>query len=242
MIRWLYSLFVRCHPHAFRRQFGDQMLSIFEESRRECGSFRLMFDGFVSLLRQWLLRLPQGGVVPRGASLEEIHRISVRLQKRAHRINLAWILSMVPMEIAVAAAVQPITKTDSAQIAYAVLPMAIFFCIYLKSSACETTFTTLQYRGPSAEQLLVRTRDTLQSRLERTGFALVLTLVMWSWPVVLVGLILRSSGVFRSWAFVNTFVFGLQTCIFYFLVSRFDRRALTAVEAEISVRKDKETL
>ena len=39
MIRWLYSLFVHCHPAAFRSRFGDQMLSIFDESHRERGGF-----------------------------------------------------------------------------------------------------------------------------------------------------------------------------------------------------------
>ena len=146
------------------------------------------------------------------------------------------------MEIAVVAAVQPITRTGNAQMVYALLPIAIFFSIYLKSSAPETTFTSLHFRSFSAEALLVRKRDTLQSRLERTGLALLLTLAMWSWPIVLVGLILRSSSVFRSWAFVNTIVFGVQTCIFYTFVSRFDRRAVTAVEAEINLTKDKETL
>ena len=242
MIRWLYRLLVRCHPAAFRSQFGDQMLSIFEESRRERGSFRLMIDGFMSLLRQWLLRAPQGRVVARGASLDEVHRISVRLQKTAHRVNLAWVLSMFPMEIAVVAAVQPITRTGSAQLAHAILPLATFICIYLKSSASETSFTSLQFQSRIAEALLVQKRDTLQSRLERTGVALLLILAMWSWPVVLVGLVLRSSSVFRSWAFVITIVFGVQTFIFYFLISRFDRRAVTALEAEINLTKNKETL
>jgi hypothetical protein len=43
MLRWLYIQLIRLHPGPFRRQFGDQMLDIFD-------------DAAASLGRQWLLR------------------------------------------------------------------------------------------------------------------------------------------------------------------------------------------
>lgn len=49
----LYLFLVRLHPPAFRRQFGDEMELIYEESGRP---LRLLGDMFISIIRQWLFR------------------------------------------------------------------------------------------------------------------------------------------------------------------------------------------
>ena len=41
---------------AFRRRFGDEILAIFDACPRNQGRWRLLFDGLLSLLRQWTLR------------------------------------------------------------------------------------------------------------------------------------------------------------------------------------------
>lgn len=56
-MRPIYGILVRMHPVEFRSQFGDQMISIFEDMTAQCPCGRtLCFDAVVSLLRQWLLR------------------------------------------------------------------------------------------------------------------------------------------------------------------------------------------
>jgi len=55
MFRSFYSALVQMHPPAFRKRFGDEMLSIFDDtglSRRPAA----LGDAALSLFRQWLLR------------------------------------------------------------------------------------------------------------------------------------------------------------------------------------------
>jgi hypothetical protein len=55
MKRFLYRLLVWSHPQRFREQFGDEMISIFDQSGpRE--STELIADGILSLLRQQFVR------------------------------------------------------------------------------------------------------------------------------------------------------------------------------------------
>jgi hypothetical protein len=56
MTRALYGSLLRLHPPAFRRQFASEMLWIFDEARLSEGAFALLFDGILSLARQWFLR------------------------------------------------------------------------------------------------------------------------------------------------------------------------------------------
>ena len=56
MIRSLYRLLLSLHPPAFRGEFADQMLLIFDEARESEGVLMLFVDGLASLLRQWLVR------------------------------------------------------------------------------------------------------------------------------------------------------------------------------------------
>jgi hypothetical protein len=55
MTRSLYRGLVRLHPRAFRSEFGDEMLWIFDEASAS-GASSLITDGLISLFRQWLLR------------------------------------------------------------------------------------------------------------------------------------------------------------------------------------------
>jgi len=54
-MRRLYRLLILLHPPAFRQQFGDEMLWIFDESRSDRGP-SLFGDGVVSVVRQWVIR------------------------------------------------------------------------------------------------------------------------------------------------------------------------------------------
>lgn len=56
MIRTLYRFLLWLHPPAFRDQFAEEMLWIFDEGAASQGVVRLLADGFTSLMRQWVLR------------------------------------------------------------------------------------------------------------------------------------------------------------------------------------------
>jgi hypothetical protein len=55
MTRSLYRLLLWLHPPAFRQQFAEEMLWIFDEESKQ-GLARLFADGIASLMRQWMLR------------------------------------------------------------------------------------------------------------------------------------------------------------------------------------------
>jgi len=55
MTRALYATLLWLHPPQFRRRFGGESLCIFDEAGTLAG-WALVADGFVSLLRQWILR------------------------------------------------------------------------------------------------------------------------------------------------------------------------------------------
>ncbi len=52
LLREVYGLMVRMHPALFRDRFGEEMLWIFDEERRERGARRLLWDGARSVVRQ----------------------------------------------------------------------------------------------------------------------------------------------------------------------------------------------
>jgi D-alanyl-D-alanine carboxypeptidase len=56
MYRLAYRCVVRLHPRVFREQFGHEMTWIFEEATETHGALRLLGDGVLSLMRQWMLR------------------------------------------------------------------------------------------------------------------------------------------------------------------------------------------
>ncbi len=70
MSRSLYRWLLYLHPPAFRQRFAEEMLWIFDEAAATNGVLRLFADGFVSLLRQWVVRpeswhLPLAAAIPR---------------------------------------------------------------------------------------------------------------------------------------------------------------------------------
>ena len=54
---FLYRLLLRLHPSEFRERFAPEMTLNLEETAPTERSPRLLLDCFVSLLRQWFLRL-----------------------------------------------------------------------------------------------------------------------------------------------------------------------------------------
>jgi hypothetical protein len=56
MLRSIYSSVLRLHPPFFRQRFAQEMLAIFDAEERSLSRIRLLADGILSLLRQWLLR------------------------------------------------------------------------------------------------------------------------------------------------------------------------------------------
>lgn len=56
MTRTLYRALLWLHPAAFRQEFADEMLWIFDQATANEGAAGLFFDGLISLSRQWLLR------------------------------------------------------------------------------------------------------------------------------------------------------------------------------------------
>jgi len=56
--RFLYRCLLRLHPEAFRREFADEMLWIFDELTARKSSAPLVVDAAASLARQWILGMP----------------------------------------------------------------------------------------------------------------------------------------------------------------------------------------
>lgn len=52
--RGLYRLLLLLHPPAFRERFAGEMLWIFDQSVTDSGTLRVMGDGCVSLVTQWM--------------------------------------------------------------------------------------------------------------------------------------------------------------------------------------------
>jgi hypothetical protein len=55
-MRACYRCLLWMHPAAFRREYGDEMLWIFDETTSSNGARELFLDGLGSLARQWVLR------------------------------------------------------------------------------------------------------------------------------------------------------------------------------------------
>jgi hypothetical protein len=56
MLRFAYRCLLRLHPPYFQRRFSPEMLSIFDQQKGTLAVARLLADGVLSLLRQWVLR------------------------------------------------------------------------------------------------------------------------------------------------------------------------------------------
>jgi hypothetical protein len=56
MLRLVYRSLLRLHPARFRRRFGEEMLSIFDQVEDRRAAAKLVADGFISFWRQWVSR------------------------------------------------------------------------------------------------------------------------------------------------------------------------------------------
>ncbi|HVN17908.1 MAG TPA: S41 family peptidase [Dongiaceae bacterium] len=56
MLRGVYRCVLRWHPARFRKRFGDEMLSIFDQTQGKLALSQLVLDGLASLTLQWTLR------------------------------------------------------------------------------------------------------------------------------------------------------------------------------------------
>ena len=56
MLGSVYKVLLWVHPPAFRERFGEELLSIFDEARRDQCAWSLFADGAVSVARQWTFR------------------------------------------------------------------------------------------------------------------------------------------------------------------------------------------
>ena len=103
--RAIYEFLLRLHPEPFRKQFQEQMMSTFDDSVESRGSASLILDGFLSLIRQWILRSRywlNGSrfEIPADASVELVEwilqmRKAKHLHRKARRLNFAWSLGAV---------------------------------------------------------------------------------------------------------------------------------------------------
>ena len=169
MIRRLYEWLIRSHPDRFRRRFGEQMLSIFDDSTGAKSGLHLLTDAFVSLLRQRLVRTERSR--------------AEQLQKNASRVNLAWTVGALGWYVIVAAVVHPAraTVTLMASVFYTVFTPAMWLGVYLVfSPACaaggHVSIATSENRR---RRQLERHLDSLQRWSEYMGPALITATLIW---------------------------------------------------------------
>jgi hypothetical protein len=215
------------------------MMSIFDDSAAGRNGLRFLLDAVLSLLRQWLLRARYGARRTRpafaaGLSPEQLHRESERLQKRAGRLNLAWVLSVIPLQIFVAAQVNPVTQTVGAATLYALLPVMILLSLHLRFNCLSDggSLSSILSAGRSRRIELERKRQKFMLWAESTGTILIVCLAIWAIPV-LIGSLFTGVDALRSWAFVNSVVIGTHTLAFFAILKRSNNRAVIALQREI---------
>ena len=106
--RSLYRFILRLHPACFRKQYEDQMLWIYDESVQSRGVVSLLFDAFVSLFRQWVLRSgywrhAQPPIAMDGATAltEQLRRNAETLHRKAWRLNFVWMVCALAVFLAI---------------------------------------------------------------------------------------------------------------------------------------------
>jgi hypothetical protein len=251
MIRWLYSFLIHRHPACFRERFGEQMLSVFDESIRRQGDVRLLADATVSLVRQWLLRADyrQGREVLAGGprSFDEFHRISERRQLAARRLNLIWILSVIPLEIFIASVIHPITKTESASALYLFLPVCIFLALYpllnRGFSGEADGFTSISNPSHQRQTRLERRLEIFQSWAESAGIIVLILFSTWTGFVLLGFLFVAGEGMFagdvtRTWPVVYVVVIAIQTLTYFAVLKRVNEKAVSALQQELDAHQE----
>jgi hypothetical protein len=123
MTRALYRVALWLHPPAFRRQYAEEMLWIFDEFAAENGEFSLVRDVLVSLLRQWFVRsrlwlVPMAlagalfTVLAGNAALHALfHRLIVRRAESPQELFLFTVaLALITVAFTLIAAVLPVLR------------------------------------------------------------------------------------------------------------------------------------
>jgi hypothetical protein len=89
MMRVLYRATVWLHPPAFRREFGAEMLWIYDQAASPGAVTLLFLDGLVSLARQWLLRSGYWKIPAAlaGALLQIMMGVALALRMGRHRVQ-----------------------------------------------------------------------------------------------------------------------------------------------------------
>jgi hypothetical protein len=115
MTRAFYQLIIRMHPPAFRRRFGDEMMSVFDDATGQY-AFMLTLDALTSFGRQWFVRnswwkLPLAGL--------------------AAFIQLCWFGSRMNRHQYAAADMEAITPSVEQLLFFALILMCTLFVVIM---------------------------------------------------------------------------------------------------------------
>jgi hypothetical protein len=223
MIRSIYKYLVELHPYPFRQRFAEQMLSTFDDASRERSAIRLVIDAFFSMLRQRLFR-------------SEFQSSSEQLQRKARLVNLAWTLSVVPLQVIAVLLVRPVNRTTSAQAFYEVLPVFLFSALYLRFSCSwgeAGAFVLIQRTRSAIRADLERRLDSLQIWSEQMGRVLLFTMLSLASVAIAGSLLGGKPPAGSAWLIADLIVFAIQTVTFFTFLKRINERAAQALQVEI---------
>jgi hypothetical protein len=141
---------------------------------------------------------------------------------------------VIPLQIFVAAQVNPVTQTAGAALLYPLLPVMIFLSLhplFNRSSAGERLSSILR-EDSSRRTELERRQQKFTLWAEYTGRILIVCLVIWTIPVLIASIFVGAHAL-RSWALVNSVVIGTETLAYFAILKRSNSRAVTALQREI---------
>jgi hypothetical protein len=230
-IRSLYRRLLGLHPRRLRQRFEEEMLWIFDETRRERGGASLLADACVSLIRQWVMRpeswiadphVPHQGTSPAAAMvrLAELRRRSQGLYTSIWRLNFVWLVGVLVVHIYVSAKLDPSGYEIAGELVFGGLTCFALYHLCRKGWSGVSSM----FRDPRRVQL-VRQRDGLWYW---SGFIGPVLVAFMSVPLIF-ALLFRLFGVSRLgeasfWVSVIGFV-GLSVFFFLWLRSLGERAA-----------------
>jgi hypothetical protein len=202
VLRRIYNKLIDLHPRRFRERFGEQMLSIFDEAANRRSGARLLVDGLVSAIRQWVM--------------------PPSLAEKVRRLNLFWAIAGIPLQIAVATVVRPETKTVAAQLFHLLSPGGIFVVFYFMLNRAPQQFISIRAAGGDSR------RDGFQIWSEFMGRFLIGALLILS-AIALVGSSLGPAPNGSGWLWVDLTVLAIQSATFFTILRPLNRRAAAAI-------------
>src|SRR5262249_26672158 len=155
-----------------------------------------------------------------------------RCQRIASFSNLLWILSVIPIQIAVAIKLNPVTQTFGASAFYTILPIFVFLYLHFSGSCSTGTLVSILNARNQHRIDLERRRNTFQTWANYMGGVLLLVGMIWTVPV-LIAWMFAGARVVQSWSLVNAIVVSLQILTYFAVFRRFNQRAADAVKQEI---------